>query len=132
KVGTNWLFLDAVNLQGASGLLFPATITTDAVTVRSGNGVTFLLGPSAGDFGSPFSAADFSAARSGPATVEIGPNPLWIPGLVSDPSARWIGTNADAGCCQGNTGLYAAKFTIPTGFSSAILTLDWAADDGIS
>jgi uncharacterized protein (TIGR03437 family) len=111
----------------------------ETVTVRSGNGpvggtdssATFLLGPPTGVFGHAFTSTDFSGAQTGPAAFIVSPNPLWIPGLPSDPSAQWIGTNPDAGCCQGNTALYAISFQITSAFTTATLTLNWAADDGI-
>jgi hypothetical protein len=109
------------------------------VTVRSGNGsvggrdssVTFLLGPANTDFSSSFTQADFSSAQHGPAAFIIPPNPLWVPGLSADPNAKWIGTSSSSSSVQGNTALYAISFTIPSVFSSATLTLNYAVDDGL-
>jgi uncharacterized protein (TIGR03437 family) len=109
------------------------------VTVRSGNGtvggrdsaITFLQGPANTDFSHPFTSTDFSSAQSGPAAFIMSRNPVWISGLSVDSAAKWIGTNTNAGCCQGNTALYAVGFTIPTAFSSATLSLNYAVDDGL-
>jgi uncharacterized protein (TIGR03437 family) len=106
------------------------------VTVRSGNGniggrdsaVKFFLGPSAGDFSLPLTSADFSNAQAGPAAFIVSPNPLWISGLSEDPSAKWVGTNANSET-SGNTALYAISFQIASAFSSATLTLHYASDD---
>jgi len=111
-------------------------LTAETVTVRSGNGtvggrdasVTFLLGPAIGDFTHTLTATDFSSAQSGPAAYIIRPNPLWITGLSEDPSAKWIGTNANA-ASSGNTALYAISFRLTAAFSTATLTLHYASDD---
>jgi hypothetical protein len=81
----------------------------------------------AGVFGHQFATADFSGAQTGPAAFIVPRNALWISGLSADPSAQWIGTNANAGCCQGNTALYAVTFPITKNFVSASLTLHFAA-----
>jgi uncharacterized protein (TIGR03437 family) len=121
-------------------VLFTASVAVaETVTVRSGSGnigsrdssVTFLLGPANTDFSHPFTSTDFSNAQSGPAGFIVSRNPLWVSGLSEDASAKWIGTNTSAGLSQGNTALYAVSFTIPSAFSSATLTLHWAADDGL-
>jgi len=121
--------------------LLPPTLALHAqtVTVRSGNGtiggtdssIHFLLGPSSGHFGHVFTASDFSAVQTGPAAFIVTPNPLWISSLPADLSAKWVGTNADAGCCNGNTALYAVSFTVPAAFGSATLVLNYAADDAV-
>jgi uncharacterized protein (TIGR03437 family) len=123
-----------VLLAGSASLAIAQT-----VTVRSGNGivggrdssVTFLLGPADTDFSSSFTQADFSDAQHGPAAFIIPPNPLWVPGLSADPNAKWIGTSSSSSSVQGNTALYAISFTIPSTFSSATLTLNYAVDDGL-
>lgn len=120
-------------------LLTSLILNAETVTVRSGNGtvggrdsaVTFLPGPPTGNFGHLFTSADFASARSGPAAFIVAPDPLWVSGLADDPSAKWIGTNASASTSEGNTALYAVSFTIQNPFTSASMTLDWAADDGI-
>ena len=121
-------------------LLVTATIPAATVTIRSGNGsigatdasVHFLLGPSSGDFGHVFTPSDFLNAQTGPPAFIVTPNSLWIPNLSSDPLAKWVGANANAGVGNGNTALYAMSFTAPaTAFSSATLVLNYSADDGI-
>lgn len=112
-------------------------VNAATVTVRSGNGsiggtdayVRFLIGPSFGPFGHVFTAADFASAQTGPPAFILAPNPLWISGLSEDPFAQWIGTNSDAGCCQGNTALYAVSFQISSPFEAATLELNYASDD---
>jgi|SRR5579863_5150173 len=121
--------------------LLGATLALDAqtVSVRSGNGsisgtdtsVHFLPGPSTGAFGHVLSASDFSAAQTGPAAFIVTPNPLWISSLTADESAKWIGANANAGCCSGNTALYAVSFQVAGAFTSATLELFYAVDDAI-
>ena len=123
---------------GSLSLITALVASGATVTVRSGSGpiggrdsaVTFLLGPAVGDFSNRFTSADFSSAQNGPAAFIVPQNPAWISGLPSDPSARWIGTNANA-ANSGSTALYAASFSIPSPFTSATLTLHFAVDDGI-
>lgn len=111
----------------------------ETVMVRSGNGsvgqrdneVTFLLGPPNSDFGAPFLSADFLNAQNGPAALIVSPNPLWISGLNEDTSAKWIGTNPNSEF-SGNTALYAVPFLLTNAFSSATLTLHYAADDTLA
>jgi len=120
-------------------ILTASLARTQTVTARSGNGsiggtdgaITFLLGPPSGDFGHTFTADDFSSAQTGPAAFIVDPNPLWMSSLTADESAKWIGTNADAGCCAGNTALYAVSFEITNAFTSATLELFYAVDDAI-
>ena len=152
-VGRNWLYLDAVNLQGAAGLLFSATISTvppsppvappanqtETLTVRSGNGsvggrdtaVTFLQGPANTDFTHAFTQGDFSSAQRGPAAYILNRNPLFIAGLSNDATAKWIGTNASATISQANTALYAVNFTIQSAFTFATLNLHYAVDNAL-
>jgi uncharacterized protein (TIGR03437 family) len=121
------------------GLIAASWASAQTITVRSGNGpvggpaseITFLLGPPSGPFNHTFASADFASARSGPDAFIVSPNPLWISGLPSDPSAQWIGTNTSAGVYQGNTALYAISFQITSAFSSATMTLNYSVDDGI-
>jgi len=121
-------------------LLIAASLAADeTVVVRSGNGpfggtdsvITFLLGPPGGPFDHAFTSADFAGAQNGPAAFMVSPNPLWIPGLPSDPSAQWVGTNPSAGVSYGNTALYAIPFQITSSFSSATLNINYAVDDAI-
>ncbi len=90
---------------------------------------------------SPFTAADFAGAVSGPSAVVINPVPFaWTPG-ISDTSARWINFRADlqvasdgsvSGSGWGVPGsvLYAVPFTVTTpGATMATLNLEYAVDD---
>jgi hypothetical protein len=118
---------------------FTVLTTETTITVRSGNGspggldsaVTFLPGPSYGDFGHAFTPGDFSAAQTGAAAFIDPPNGAWVSSLPADPPAQWIGTNANAGTQPANTALYAVSFNIPAAVGSAGLSLSYAADDGI-
>ena len=144
-LGTNNVYLYAAGLNGQnSGWVKEGTWLLTApttITVRSGNGavggsdalIHFLLGPSAGDFDHLFTASDFSAAQTGPAAFIVSPAPYWISSLPADPSAKWIGTNANAvpPLGAGNTALYAVSFTVPAAFSSATLVLNFAVKDWI-
>jgi uncharacterized protein (TIGR03437 family) len=111
----------------------------ETVNVRSGNGslggrdssVTFLLGPSTGNLGHTLGTADFTSAQTGPNAYIVSPNPLWIPGLSGDSSAKWIGTNANSGLGLGNTALYAVSFQIANAFVAASMQLNYAVDDAI-
>lgn len=122
----------------ASLVLATASFADTTVTVRSGVGaggldsaVTFLLGPSTGDFSHPFTQADFANAQDGPAAFVVSRNAAWISGLNEDPLAQWIGTNPTAGLSQGNTALYAVSFQVPGAFRYAALVLHYAVDDGL-
>src|ERR1700730_17792272 len=91
-------------------LITVSMATAATVTVRSGNGsgsrddfISFLIGPYSNDFSNPFTSADFSSAQIGPPAFVIVRNSSWLAALSSDPSAHWIGTNANAGVAQGNT-----------------------------
>jgi len=125
------------------GLLILAQVATftkaETVTARSGNGpvggrdsyVSFLKGPPGGGFSAALAPADFQNSQTGPAAFIINRNPLWIPGLIEDPSAKWIGTNSIAGLSSGNTALYAVSFQLTASFASATLVLHYAEDDAI-
>src|SRR5580692_12181074 len=111
----------AFALRLSTPLLIAASLAADeTVVVRSGNGtlggtdsaVHFLLGPPTGNFGHAFTQIDFSDVQSGPAAFIVSPNPLWISGLSADASAKWIGSNPNAGLGSGNTALYGISFEI--------------------
>ncbi|MGA2770097.1 MAG: IPT/TIG domain-containing protein [Bryobacteraceae bacterium] len=124
---------------GALLLLMAPLAIAESVTVRSGNGsvgardsaVTFLLGPADTDFSHPFTSTDFSSAQNGPAAFIVSRNASWISGLSVDSAASWIGTNANAASSQGNTALYAIRFTIANTFSTSSLTMHYAVDDSL-
>jgi hypothetical protein len=106
------------------------------IVLRSGNGVVggtdsqvnMLVGPFGNQFPLPFTAADFTSARTGPAAFIIAPHPSWPAGLAGDSSAKWISTSAN-GAVAGNTALYAISFTLTQPFSSATLDLNYAVDN---
>src|ERR1051325_1872038 len=109
-----------------------ASATT--VTVRSGNGTVearIARSISCGRFNHTFTLNDFAGAQNGPAAFILSQIPFWISGLSSDPSAHWIGTNANARFISGNTALYAVSFEITSAFTSATMTLNYSVDDGI-
>jgi uncharacterized protein (TIGR03382 family) len=94
-------------------------------------GVTNFSGPLSA---SPFTTADFNATTPNPAVV-INPVSVWIPGLTSDPQARWIGTSTIPGSngwgATGST-LYRVPFNVTTvGITSATLNVAWSSDDSL-
>jgi hypothetical protein len=111
------------------------TASANTIVINSGSSVTFLnSGIVDGDFPAPITAAEFSAAQTGPhaAVVSSIPTGYWVPSLTNGPGAVWIGTNSNAGNASGGTGdtaLYAASFTLPTNVTSASLTLYYAIDN---
>jgi hypothetical protein len=124
---------------GLVATVFTVSITSAGnITLISGNGIVggtdslvhMLIGPSTGDFAA-FSAADFAAAQTGPSAFIINPNTAWITSLPANPSAQWIGTNANANATPpgGNTALYAISFNLVGPVSPAFLTLNFAVDD---
>ncbi|HEX2477306.1 MAG TPA: PEP-CTERM sorting domain-containing protein [Lacipirellulaceae bacterium] len=110
----------------------------ETVLLRSGNGsvggndtlISMLTGPADTNFSTAFTAADFSAADTGPAAFIIANNPAWIATLPSDPLARWISTSAN-GAVEGGTALYAIDFTLASAASSATLDLRLAVDNAL-
>jgi hypothetical protein len=105
-----------------------------SITVNSSSAVTFLdSGSSTTDFTTPFTAANFTAAQTGPTASVLTSTPYYVPLLpVSQPPVPvWIGTNATAGASVGDTALYAASFTLPSNVSSASLTLYYAVDNNL-
>lgn len=151
--------LSAIRLSTLAGIAGAMISTTPAqaieiINLRSGQVggspgfagqlddiVTFLPNnpPGAAISATPFTAADYSGAVTGPAAKVINPYlPFWTP-TISDPLARWINFdgsyfNADGtpGPGYGNPGscLYAVPFTITTvGITSATISLEYAVDD---
>jgi len=124
--------LALVTLTALAAVL-PAQIAP--TLLRSGNvppgnldpAISYLQGPSATAFGFPFAAADFLAARTGPNPIVLGNIaggwPLQLP---LDPSAQWIDTPGSS-----HTALYAIPFPVAQPFTSAVLTLQFAADDSL-
>jgi hypothetical protein len=104
--------------------------------------VTYLPNnpPGAAISASPFTAADFAGAASGPAAHVINAHPAWTPG-ISDPLARWINwgvdqqvdpTGAITGTGYGLPGssLYAIPFFVTTaGAIGGNMNIEYAIDD---
>jgi len=122
----------------AAATVAPALAET--INMRSGGGYsygqndpawTYLSGP-AGTMlsASPFTAADFSAALSGPQSVVVPPyGSFWLASLACDPLAQWISVDAAAGPA---TALYGQTFGVHTCcIAKATLTFCWASDDNI-
>jgi hypothetical protein len=104
-----------------------------SIVVNSGSSVRFLdsVGNTATDFPAPFTPADFANAQAGPFATVLSLTPSYTPSLPHGPNAVWLGTNVTAGIAAGDTALYAASFTLPSGVSSASLTLYYAVDNGL-
>lgn len=123
--------------------MFVSSASAEVITLRSGNGagstdsdVSMLIGPVDTYFGSAFTATDFANARSGPQAFIIGNHPAWLaPSSFSDPSARYISTNALAshptpGIGNGASALFAIDFTITdASIASASISFDFAVDN---
>jgi hypothetical protein len=104
--------------------------SADTVTVNSSSAVTFLnSGFVVGDFPSPFTMANFTAAQTGTAASVLTSTPFYIGSLPDGPGAVWIGTNPSAGTSSGNTALYAISFNLASTVSSASLNLFYAVDN---
>ena len=114
------------------------------INLRSGNvgvggtdaAVSMLVGPLDTGFGSAFTGADFTSARTGPQAFIIPNHPAWVPpSSFSNPSAQWIGTNAlashpTAGIGNGASALFAIDFTITdTSITSATIDFDFSVDN---
>lgn len=124
--------------------MFVSSASAEVITLRSGNGtiggtdsdISMLIGPVDTYFGSAFTATDFANARSGPQAFIIGNHPAWLPASsFSDPSARYISTNALAshptpGIGDGASALFAIDFTITdASIASASISFDFAVDN---
>lgn len=109
------------------------------ITLRSGNGaintpdafIRYLAEPSGAcgtGFSAPFTAADFSAAETGPAPFVVTPIAVWLPSLACDPVAQWIALDPNY---TPRSLLYAYPFDIPAPccIDHAFLNFCWAADD---
>lgn len=133
--------------SGIALLLTLVTITlastagASVIVLRSGNAAAGnpdpqinmlpLPGPCGVGFATPFTAADFAAAATGPpAVVESFIHPAWGPNLPCDLAAKWIGTNAPS---APQSALFAQTFKLPTPccFTKATLGFCWQADDGL-
>lgn len=88
----------------------------------------------------PFTAADFAGAASGPSARVINAHPAWTPG-ISDTAARWInfgvdqqvnsdGTVSGTGYGLPGSSLYAIPFFVNTaGATGGIMNIEYAVDD---
>jgi hypothetical protein len=105
-------------------------VYADSITVNSSAAVTFLnSGLTSTDFTAPFTAANFTAAQTGPAASLLSSVPFYVASLASAPAAKWIGVAANAGTTTADTALYAISFDIPDPLSSGSLTLFYAVDN---
>lgn len=103
-----------------------------AITLNSSGAVTFLdSGFTSSDFSSPFTAANFTAAQTGPAAFVLSSTPFYAVTQVNGSSAQWIGTNSSAGTGVGDTALFAISFNIPGAVSSASFNLFYAVDNNL-
>jgi hypothetical protein len=108
----------------ASGVL-----AQQQVHLRSGNGqvngndarVSFLLGPADAPFPRAFTAADFTAARTG--SRALINNRQWV--LPSDPLAQSITTQPAAD----HTALYAISFEVQGAVVGASLSFEYIVDN---
>ena len=101
-----------------------------SITIRSGQGVTFVSNRECGVplKSSTFTAADFAAAQAGASAVVVTPYPGWISSLPADPQAQWIAVNAFR---LDRSALFAQRFDLPCRplEGSVQLTFHWAVDD---
>jgi PEP-CTERM motif len=111
----------AMSIPGAFG---------DVIAVNSSSSDTFLdSGFTSQDFTSPFTAANFTSARTGPTSFVQASTPFYISSLPSAPAARWIGTNATSAVNVGDTALFAVSFNIADPFSSGSFSMFYAVDN---
>jgi PEP-CTERM motif len=100
------------------------------ITINSSSAVTFLdSGLVTTDFPAAFTAANFTAAQTGPAASVLTSTPFYVSSLVDGPGAVWIGTNSSAGTSTGDTALYAISFNLASAPSTASLNLYYAVDN---
>ncbi len=122
----------------AAAMAVPAL--SETINMRSGGGYaygqndpawTYLAGPAGVALSaSPFTAADFAGALSGPMSVVVPPyGAFWLASLSCDPLAQWISVDAAAGPA---TALYGQSFGVQTCcITKATLNFCWASDDNI-
>lgn len=137
----------ALGLMAGLGVA-AASASAETIVVRSGQvgGVPGAVGqfddivrylptnpPGGAVSASPFTAADFSGAQTGPAAQVIAPyTPFWTAG-ISDTQARWINFRTDAaGYGAPGSALYAIPFTVTTAnIASATIQIELAVDDAL-
>lgn len=116
-----------------AALLFAAMPQANAATITldSGSSVTFLdSGINDGDFAS-IGATQFTDAQTGPAAPLETSTGCYATAIAG---TSWIGTSASAGGCPeatGNTALFAISFTLPSGVTSASLSLSYYVDNAL-
>jgi hypothetical protein len=120
-------------------LVFGAAAEAATITIRSGNApinqpdplVHFLAEPTGQcgvGFAAAFTAADFTAADTGPSAYVITNFLPWVASLACDPQAQWITPFSDL---TARSALFAQDFTVPEPccIQHATLTFCWAQDD---
>lgn len=119
-------------MPGVLAALFFAAIpqaNASSITLVSGASVTLLnSGINDGDFAS-IGATQFSEAQTGSAASIETPTACYAPAIAG---TSWIGTSVTAAGCpeaSGNTALFAISFTLPSGVSSASLSLSYYVDN---
>ena len=135
----NRRFLSSFLLLTAVSCLLAAPAGALVITLRSGNGPAggpdglirqYAVASTCGlGYGTPFTAAEFTAALSAPPAVVLSfVHPAWIQGITCDPLAQWIGTDAFG---TPLSVLYALEFNVPDPccIQSASLDFCWSQDD---
>jgi hypothetical protein len=132
--------LSVLLLVTAIAAAMAAPVLSETINMRSGGGYaygqndpawTYLIGPAGAALSAaPFTAADFTAALSGPQSVVVPPyGSFWLASLLCDSQAQWISVDAAAGPA---TALYGQTFGVQTCcIAQAILKFCWASDDNI-
>jgi hypothetical protein len=97
---------------------------------------TYLSNPACAQAVLPgaFTAADFTAAQTGPAASVITPISAWGQALNCDADARWINSAIEPGSCLGaaESALYACPFVVAEPCNpTATIEVCWMADDNI-
>ena len=115
-----------------------ATLATETILVRSGNGsgsgvfdslISRMEGPADSGFPNVFTASDFHIARIGNPACIVVRNGAWTPFLSTDLDAMWIGTDF-AASNEGSTALYAVEFMVATAqVGQSNLLLSFAVDN---
>ncbi len=74
-------------------------------------------------------AADFDAARNGPAATIGAAHPAWLKTLPADPAAQWVALDAAR---TAHSALYAIPFRVDAGtVTGATLTFDFSVDNAV-
>ncbi len=100
----------------------------ESISIRTGPGIRYTATTQVCNTGfpTPFTSADFLAARTG-AVATVGHRSPWRSSLNCDPSAQWITVDAAA---SDRSALYALPFTVETCcIPYAELSVCWSVDD---